>query len=46
MSKRIYSIEYKLEILKMCEERHHSMNELASMYNVDWSTIDDMEIQF
>ena len=26
MSERIYSIEFKLKILKMCEERQYSMN--------------------
>jgi hypothetical protein len=39
MSEGIYPIEFKLEFLKMCEEGH-SVNELVSIYNVDWSTIE------
>ncbi len=39
MSKRSLTVEYKLEILKVYQEGHHSIAELASMYKVDWSSI-------
>lgn len=45
MSERIYPIEFKLKVLKMCEEGH-SVNELASMYNVDNSTIMSWKYKF
>ena len=46
MSERFYSIEFKLKLLKMCVEEHYSLSALASIYNVDRSTIEEWKYKF
>ena len=46
MSKRAFSAEYKFEILKVYEEGHHSINEMASTYKVDSTNIMEWKHRF
>jgi transposase-like protein len=43
MSKRSYSLEVKLEILKALEDGQYSINEVSTTYNVQHSTISEWQ---